>query len=721
MALLTGLAFSLGKVVKGDVVHNSDAAKVRAPVTMARDPRLFPLFASLNSLDGVGPTMMAAMRRLLEREEPRVIDLLLQPPLTERPLDALEDVSLMSDGAKVTLAVQIGAHSAPPKKSRAPYKVAAFAGDIPLDLIFFHARGRYVAEQFPTDSSRLIHGRLASYRDRWQMAHPEIVPNDPTERQRAGLVYALSEGITQVKIKKLIEQALRRIPELPEWLAEDGRPGFKQALYALHGFDDRVDRAAARARLALDELSALQFALVSARKSMTSSQGRPTRAPGELAANLLAGLAFKPTGAQLQAMAEIRADMAGDRSMLRLLMGDVGSGKTLVALSAMLDAVECGRQAVLMAPTEILTRQHAQGLRALAAPLGIKIGLLIGSEKESERRAVKAQLADGSFKLVVGTHALFQEDVEFDDLALAVIDEQHRFGVNQRMDLLRKGRSTDLLLMTATPIPRSLILARYGDVDTSRLWEKPPGRQPIKTVVMATERLEDVIAAIGRAMADGGRVYWVCPVIEQALDGDTPTAEDRFALLSGRFGDKAALVHGRLKPSEKETAMQRFASGAVSLLVATTVIEVGVDVPEATVIVIDGAEHFGLAQLHQLRGRVGRGTTPSSALLLYNPPISKTAQLRLAAMRETEDGFEIAEQDLKLRGPGEVLGSRQSGFATLRFANMSQDEELVDIAREDACAMLECDPGLESPRGLALRRLLQLFESPLTQAWLDAG
>lgn len=705
-----------------DVVQMPNGAKGTGQAILARDPRLFPLFASLITLDGVGPSLMAALRRLLASDEPRVIDLLLQRPLAERPFDALEDVALMSDGAKVTLLVEIGAHARPPPQSRAPYKVSALTGDIPIDLIFFHVRGGYVAEQFPLESTKLIHGRLASYRDRWQMAHPELLPDDPIERQRAGLVYALSEGLTQLKLKKLIEQALDLVPDLPEWLVDgDQRPGFKTALTALHGFDHSVNREHARVRLALDELLAAQFSLQMARRSVGTIQGCSTRAEGANWARLVAALPFAPTIAQNTAIEEIRSDLAVPSPMLRLLMGDVGSGKTLVALAVMLDVVECGRQAVLMAPTEILARQHAASLGKLAAPLGIKVGLLVGSDPVRMRTSVKQGLADGSIAIAVGTHALFQEDVEIDDLALAVIDEQHRFGVNQRMDLVRKGHGTDLLLMTATPIPRSLVLAHYGDIDVSRLREKPPGRQPIKTVVVAADRLADVIDAAGRAMSAGDRVYWVCPVIEQALDDQTPTAEERFELLEERFGSVVALVHGRLKPAEKDANMQRFADGDATLLVATTVIEVGVDVPEATVIVIDGAEHFGLAQLHQLRGRVGRGTKASTAMLLYNPPLSKTARQRLATMRETEDGFKIAEQDLKLRGPGEMLGSRQSGFANLRFADLAHDGDLIDLAREQARTLLATDPQLQSPHGKAIRQLLQLFGSSIDRAWLDAG
>lgn len=703
-----------------DVVQEGPGAKAGTPVTLPRDPSLFPLFASVQTLSGVGPGLMASLRRLLGRDEPRVLDLLLQPPLAERSFDALDDLSAMADGAKVTLVVKIGKHTPSPRQSKAPYKIMAFAQDIPVELAFFHARGDYLSRQFPEDSRMLIHGRLSQYRDRWQMAHPERLPDDATERQRAALVYGLSEGLTQAKLKKLLEQALERLPRLPEW-QEASKPGFEQALRTIHGFETGMDREKARQRLARDELLAGQLAIQSARRATKRQKGMAARITGLLQSRLLQSLPFEPTNAQRRAIGDIREDMASPNPMLRLLMGDVGSGKTLVALAVMLDCIETGRQAVLMAPTEILARQHAQSLQALVQPLGLEIGLLTASEKPSGRQKVKQALAEGQIKIVTGTHALFQDGVTFRDLGLVVIDEQHRFGVNQRMDLIAKGDAPDVLLMTATPIPRSLILAHYGDIETSALREKPPGRQPIQTSVLAHERLDDVLAAIGRATSHGDRVYWVCPNIEEALDNDTPTAEDRFALLSRHFGNDVALVHGRLKASEKEQTMARFASGETKILAATTVIEVGVDVPEATIIVIDGAEHFGLAQLHQLRGRVGRGSKPSHAVLLYTPPISKTARQRLAMMRETNDGFKIAEEDLKLRGPGEILGQRQSGFASLRFADMARDSQLIEDTRTRARHLLDQDPLLQSEETQAARVLLQLFDCPLHRPWLDAG
>ncbi|HUN49064.1 MAG TPA: ATP-dependent DNA helicase RecG, partial [Stellaceae bacterium] len=399
----------------------------------------------------------------------------------------------------------------------------------------------------------------------------------------------------------------------------------------------------------------------------------------------------------------------------------VGSGKTVVALVAMLDAVEAGVQAALMAPTEILARQHAATLSALAKPAGVEVALLTGREKGKARESLLAALASGLAPIVVGTHALFQEDVVFRDLGFVVIDEQHRFGVEQRAALTNKGKGVDLLAMTATPIPRTLMLAAYGDLDHSRLTEKPAGRKPVTTRTVPVARLEEVVAGVDRALASGAKVYWICPVIEESEEGDLAAAAEREVYLKERFGHRVGLVHGRMKGTEKDRMMESFAHGDIDLLVATTVIEVGVDVPDATVMVIEHAERFGLAQLHQLRGRIGRGDKPSACLLLYAQPLSETAKQRLAILRETDDGFRIAEEDLKLRGAGEVLGTRQSGLPEFRLADLAAHAELIPIARDDARLVLHRDPELSEARGAALRTLLYLFERDAAVKYLRSG
>jgi ATP-dependent DNA helicase RecG len=474
-------------------------------------------------------------------------------------------------------------------------------------------------------------------------------------------------------------------------------------------------------RLAYDELLANQLALALIRAHGRRGGGRAFAAEGRLADKALAALGFRLTGSQEFAIAEIAADMAAPRRMLRLLQGDVGSGKTVVALVAMLNAVECGFQAAMMAPTEVLARQHYATIAPIAEAAGVQVALLTGRDKGQGRAEILAGLASGALPLVVGTHALFQEGVDFKDLALAVIDEQHRFGVHQRLELSGKGQLADVLVMTATPIPRTLMLTAYGDMDASSLTEKPPGRRPVDTRAVPAERQGEVIAALRRRLAEGAKAFWVCPLVEESAQGDLAAAETRSAELRAIFGPAVGLMHGRMKGEDKDRVMQAFASGPVRLLVATTVIEVGVDVPDATVMVIEHAERFGLAQLHQLRGRVGRGEKPSACILLYAPPLSANARARLAIMRETEDGFRIAEEDLRLRGAGEVLGTRQSGMPTFRLADLALHRDLLDVARDDVRLILASDPALESERGRALRTLLYLFERDLAVKYLRSG
>ena len=479
----------------------------------------------------------------------------------------------------------------------------------------------------------------------------------------------------------------------------------------------------ARRRLAFDELLAAQLALALVRaRSRERRKGRPNAGDGARVRRIVEALPFSLTGAQARSLEEIRRDLLADTRMLRLLQGDVGSGKTLVALLAMASAVEAGRQAVLVAPTEILARQHAARIAALAEPAGLRVAVLTGRDRQTARRATLADLVAGRIDLLVGTHALFQEEVAFADLGLAVIDEQHRFGVHQRLALGAKGAAVDILVMTATPIPRTLALSAFGDMDISVLDEKPPGRRPIDTRLVSIDRLDEVTDAISRAIGKGDLVYWVCPLVAESESVDLAAAEDRYADLRAVLGEEAVgLVHGRLPAREKDAVMERFARGEIAVLVSTTVIEVGVDVSRATVMVIEHAERFGLAQLHQLRGRVGRGERPSTCLLLYKGPLGETAKARLETLRRTENGFEIAEQDLRLRGEGELLGTRQAGTANFRLARLERDGDLLAAARDDARLIVERDPELGTERGRALRVLLYLFERDEGVRMLRAG
>ena len=697
-----------------------------AKATEGRAPRLFAWFAPVSTLQGVGSTLLAALRRVTAREEPRIRDLLFTLPRAERDLEPLADALAFEEGLEGTIPLLVLRHRPPPRGGRAPYRIDAEIDGTPVDLVFFKARAPWLESAFVEGSEILVHGKLQRYRERWQMVHPELLPADPRERARAGRIYPSSEGLTQARLRKLMGQALERTGDLPEWLdphlvSRDALPGFRNALEIVHGTKEDGDIELARHRLALDELLAMQIAMRLVRQSRHGEPGRARHSEDVLRQRLLASLPFSPTGAQTRSMKEIAADLASGRPMMRLLMGDVGSGKTLVAFAAMLHVVESGAQAVLMAPTEVLARQHARTLRQLGERIGVEVALLTGQGPAGERQTVRTRLAEGDLRIVVGTHALFQEGVSFHDLGLAVIDEQHRFGVHQRLDLLRKGSSVDLLLMTATPIPRSLVLSHYGDIETSRIDEMPAGRKPIRTIALPAARIGEVVEAVGRALDARERVYWICPVIDSAADEGQATAEGRHEMLAERFGELAGLVHGRLPGAEKDARMKAFATGETPLIVATTVVEVGVDVPEATVIVIDGAERFGLAQLHQLRGRVGRGDRESTCLLLYNPPLGRLARARLEIIRESNDGFRIAEEDLRLRGPGEILGSRQSGLPALHFADIVEDTKALETARDDARRIVDGDAGLDSERGLRLRLLLQLFERIEATALLAAG
>jgi ATP-dependent DNA helicase RecG len=711
-----------------------DLAQSRAPAKPQplatdglRPPTLNGLFAPVAALSGVGPAVGDALARLLGRREPRCLDLLAHLPCDAVDPTPRERLDPADDGKMVTLLARIEGHRAAPPGKRAPYRIQARAAGERIELVFFKAKGDFLGNRFALQSEVLIHGQLGRFGDRWQMAHPDLL--DP-RRAAEGLlpVYPLVHGLTQGRLRNVARAALERLPELPEWLSpalrRQGWPGWAEAVCAVHrpqAPEDLDPASPARLRLAFDELLANQLSLTLVRTARARLPGRALSGDGALWRRLEASLPFPLTECQERAIAEIGVDMAAAAPMLRLLQGDVGSGKTVVALFAMLRAVEAGTQAALMAPTEVLAQQHATTLARLALPLGLEVGLLTGKEPAARRRRTLERLGDGSLSLVVGTHALFQEAVAFQDLGLAVIDEQHRFGVGQRLDLVSKGHAVDVLLTTATPIPRSLVLAAYGDLSTAKLLTKPPGRKPITTAAVATERMEEVVEAAARALERGERIYWICPLVEESEALTAMAAIERHRILAERFGGLVGLVHGRLSSRDKEAAIQAFARGETRLLVATTVIEVGVDVPDATIIVIEHAERFGLAQLHQLRGRVGRGERASACLLLYDAPLSQTARARLQILRDTEDGFAIAEEDLRLRGPGEILGLRQSGAPLFRFADLEHHGGLLPLARAEADRALAEEPALLGERGQALRLLLHLFERQDAVRLLAAG
>ncbi|MFZ4382074.1 MAG: ATP-dependent DNA helicase RecG [Sandarakinorhabdus sp.] len=680
---------------------------------------LNPLFAEVAALKGVGPSQVRQLGRL---KLTRAIDLAFHLPvmmIDRLAVDALDE-SLVGRPVVVPLTAARHDRGGP----RSPLRVAAVdRGGQWVDLVFFGQSASWAQTRLPIGVEKRIIGKLDRYGQKLQIAHPDVQamdgPAPPPEREA---VYPLTEGLTNRRMAQLVAEALGRVPAMAEWiepsvLARAGWAGFADSLNAAH------QMTGGRDRLAYDELLANQLALLLVRADTRARRGRALAGNGRLTAPLLAGLPWQLTGAQRRVLGEITGDMAQAQPMLRLLQGDVGSGKTLVGLVAMLTAVEAGTQAALLAPTEILARQHHATLTKQAADLPVRIALLTGRDKGRAREALLADLAEGRIDILIGTHAIFQETVAYHDLGLVVVDEQHRFGVAQRLLLANKARQPPhVLAMTATPIPRSLALTRFGEMDQSIIDERPPGRQPIDTRVMATARLDEVTAALARHLDGGGQAYYVCPLVDGTEDEDEAAATTRAAFLKARLGEgKVGLVHGRMKGPEKDAVMADFAAGRLGLLVATTVIEVGVDVPNATLMIIEAAERFGLAQLHQLRGRVGRGAGHSVCLLLRGDDLSETARERLKLLRETGDGFRIAEADLKLRGPGEILGTRQSGEEAFRFADPGRVQQFVTMARDDARLLLERDGGLSGARGQAARVLLYLFERDAGVALLRSG
>ncbi|QFU16488.1 ATP-dependent DNA helicase RecG [Microvirga thermotolerans] len=698
---------------------------------------LDPLFAPASTLPGVGPKIAPLLDRLLgEPGRPaRVVDLLFHLPSGGIAREMKGSIADAPIGEPVTLAVTVAAHRPPPPGRRAPYRILVEDETGDVVLVFFNGQKARLEKLLPVGQRRYVSGKIELWDGMRQMVHPDRILDEKGIGSLPAVeaVYGLTEGLSSRMVGRYVGAALERVPALPEWqdpawISRNALPALPEALALIHRPEDArslseeaLAKAPPRRRLAYDELLASQLALALVRSRMRRLPGRTNAGDGHLVEKIRRALPFGLTGSQERAVADIRRDLVADKRMLRLLQGDVGSGKTVVGLLAMASAIEAGRQAALMAPTEILARQHYERIAPMAREAGLTVALLTGRDKGAERRAVLAGLADGSIQIAVGTHALFQEGVVFHDLGLAVVDEQHRFGVHQRLALGAKGEAVDILVMTATPIPRTLALTYFGDMDVSVLDEKPAGRKPIATKLISIERLDEIVGAIGRALANGDQVYWVCPLVGESETVDLAAAEERFEELRSVFGDRVGLVHGKLPGREKDAAMERFARGETRILVSTTVIEVGVDVPQATVMVIEHAERFGLAQLHQLRGRIGRGSRASTCLLVYKGPLGQTAQARLEMMRQTEDGFRIAEEDLRLRGEGEVLGTRQSGLPGFKLARLDVDGDLLAAARDDARLIVERDPELVSERGRALRILLYLFERDAAIRLLRAG
>jgi ATP-dependent DNA helicase RecG len=701
-----------------------------------RPALLNPLFAPVTSLPGVGPKQDKLLRYLLSRDEtPRLVDLLLHLPASVIDRRARPKIRDAAQGTMVTLEVTVDHHRPPPPRNlRAPYLVHASDETGDVVLTFFRAKPGYVEKLLPVGEKRYVSGTLQMYDGIPQIVHPDRVVDEAGFAKLSGIdpVYPLTQGLALGSLRRAIAQALVKLPDLPEWISPEvirrcKFPPLREALTRVHvpvELTDILPDGPFWSRLAFDELLAGQLALALVRAQLRRPAGDRHAGDGHLRNKIIDALPYALTASQQAASAAISEDLRQPLRMLRLLQGDVGSGKTVVALLAAAAVAEVGKQAALMAPTEILARQHIKTITPLAERAGLQVAILTGREKGKERRELLARLEAGEIDFLVGTHALIQDDVMFKSLALAVVDEQHRFGVRERLALTNKGDAVDVLVLSATPIPRSLVLTYFGDMDVSELREKPAGRQPIDTRTLPASRLGEVVDGIGRALAAGKLVYWICPLVEESeaegIDHLT-NATERFESLRKRFGDRVGLVHGQMKGTEKDRVMAQFAAHEVGLLVATTVVEVGVDVPAATIMVIENAERFGLAQLHQLRGRIGRGSEASTCLLLYREPLNEMSTARLKVIRETTDGFRIAEEDLKLRGEGDVLGIRQSGLPGYRIARPEVHGQLITQARDEALRILKDDPKLKGERGEALRCLLYLYERDEAVPLIGAG
>ena len=686
-----------------------------------------PLFAEHSSLTGIGPKISRLLEGLCG---PGLVSLCWHLPTGIIDRRYRPEIAQAEEGRIATFEIEVVKHT-PSRRRGLPYRVLCKHPSGFLTLVFFNAKADWLMRRLPIGEHRLVSGRVERYRESIQIVHPDhiLTQAEYNTLPEVEPVYPMTAGVTSKPLYKAIKGALAEVPDLPEWqnpdwLKNNDWADWKTALLKAHQPEEAIDLRAgnpARQRLAYDELLANQLALGLVRKRRRAKPGRSLSGDGRLQEKLTAELPFQLTEAQIQALQEIHTDMGAPTRMLRLLQGDVGSGKTVIALLSMLAAVETGAQAAIMAPTEILARQHAETLIPLCDAIGVRCDLLTGRDKGKKRDALLAQFENGETQIAIGTHALFQDDVAFDNLAMVVVDEQHRFGVHQRMTLSAKGDGTDVLVMTATPIPRTLTLAAYGDMDVSRLTGKPPGRKPVETRLIDINRLDEVIGSLNRLIETGQRAYWVCPLVAENEVLDLAAAEDRADSLHKIYGDRVGLVHGQMKGPDKDRVMKKFQTGEIDILVSTTVIEVGVNVPEASVMIIEHAERFGLSQLHQLRGRVGRGSEQSSCLLLYRAPLGETATARLKIMRDTDDGFLIAEEDLRLRGAGELLGTRQSGLPVFKLADLELHAQLLPAVHDDARYVLETDPELKTQRGAALRLLLYLFRRDEAIRYLESG
>ena len=698
-------------------IYNTGIIATKKRLIHMRPSILYPLFYPLENLSGVGNRYGSLLHNLLDGG--KVLDLVWHLPISVIDRRCSVPLSGATDNKIWTGRVRVVEHL-PPQNKKQPYRICVEDDTEQLTLVFFKTFGDSLSKTFPVGAEKIISGKIEIFNNALQMSHPDYVADidKPSQMPEIEPVYPLTAGVTNKMLGKLMRQALAVVPNLPEWhdanlLQKENFPSFQQAVLQLHHPQSEAElnpQSPARRRLVYDEFLANQLSLAIVRERMKHQKGRVLQGNGALKQKLLQNLPFTLTNAQQRVIAEIESDMYAPYRMSRLLQGDVGSGKTIVALMTMLNAVECGAQAAIMAPTEILAQQHFESFSALCNEIGVTTALLTGNVKGKARQELLQKLQNGEINILIGTHALFTDEVTFKDLAYVIIDEQHRFGVKQRLNLSAKGWLCDVLVMTATPIPRTLVLTQFGDMEYSKIDELPAGRKPVATTVMPLTRIHDVVSALQRKLQTQTQAYWVCPLVEESEKIDLSAATERFESLQKIFGDQVGLIHGKMKESEKNAVMEKFKNGQLKLLVSTTVIEVGVNVPAATIMIIEHAERFGLAQLHQLRGRIKRGFESSNCILMYGYPLSEVSRERLNTMKQTEDGFLIAEEDLKLRGGGEILGTRQSGFSNFKLADLSLHNDLLLTAAKDAALILQKDRNLQSERGQNLRTLLYLFE-----------
>ncbi|WP_156851014.1 ATP-dependent DNA helicase RecG [Bartonella refiksaydamii] len=695
-----------------------------------------PLFNSIRTLSGVTPKVYSLLAKVLNinpmQRDPTLIDLLQLMPYSVIDRRIRPDIACAQEGVTITLEIVIDQHQPPPiGRNRLPYKVVAHDPTGKINLVFFHAQPSWLKKQLPEGKKVIVSGKAERFNGQLSMVHPDYITPSEQSNQMPLIepIYPSTAELSAKTLRRAIQNALDYIPPLPEWIEESVKKqqnfsSFSVALRRIHtpiNPDDLTLESLARKRLAYDELLASQLALGLVRLKTKSFSGASRPSTEIYTKKLLQTLPFQLTNGQREAIKDIANDLASQEPMLRLLQGDVGAGKTVVALIAMTQIAENAGQSALMAPTEVLARQHFATIAPLAEKVGLKTVLLTGREKGKLRTNILNDILSGQASIIIGTHALIQDTVIYNNLALAIIDEQHRFGVHQRLALTAKGYKPDMLVMTATPIPRTLVLTAFGDMDVSKITEKPMGRQPITTATLSLKRIDELIERVAIALEKGEKLYWICPLVEESKNLKLTSIESRFAILQERFGAHVGMIHGKMSTDEKEAAMASFKCGNIGILVATTVIEVGVDIPDASIIVIEHAEHFGLSQLHQLRGRVGRGEKKSSCILLYKDPLTKMAAKRLNIIRNTEDGFKIAEEDWRLRGEGELLGTRQSGMPEFHIANLAVHSDLLLMARRDARLFLQRDPNFSSEQGKALRLLLYLFGRDDATRLLRAG